>query len=86
MEMYRQLAKKMAGETGPEDIWDICADPLPRLEALTRYATVTNELLDGIASKIAPTPGGGPSDTGALIEDFRELADLLDDMARSGGR
>jgi hypothetical protein len=86
MEVYRQLAKKLADKPGPEDIWDICDDPLPRLEALTRYATVTNELLDGIASKIAPTPSGGPSDTGALIEEFRELADLLDDVTHSGGR
>jgi hypothetical protein len=86
MEIYRQLAKKLADDPGPEDIWDICDDPLPRLEALTRYATVTNELLDGIASKIALAPTGGPSDTGALIKEFRELADLLDNMARSGGR
>lgn len=86
MEIYRQLGKKMAEEPGPEDIWDICDDPLPRLEALTRYATVTNELLNGIASRIAPAQDAGPSDTGAVIEAFRELAGLLDDMARSGGR
>ena len=86
MEVYRQLSKKMTGETGPEDLWDICADPLPPLQALTRYATVTNELLDGIASTLTPTPSGGPFDTGALIKEFRDLADLLDDMARSGGR
>lgn len=86
MEIYRHLAKKLADKPGPEDIWDICDDPLPRLEALTRYATVTNELLDGIASNIALTPSGGSFDTGALIGDFRDLADLLDDMARSGGR
>jgi hypothetical protein len=86
MEVYRQLSKKMTGETGPKDLWDICADPLPPLQALTRYATVTNELLDGMASTLTPTLGGGPFDTGALIKEFRDLADLLDDMARSGGR
>jgi len=86
MEVYRQLSKKMTGETGPEDLWDICADPLPPLQALIRYATVTNELLDGMASTLTPTPSGGTFDTGALIKEFRDLADLLDDMARSGGR
>jgi hypothetical protein len=86
MEVYRQLSKKMTGETGPEDLWDICADPLPPLQALTRYATVTNELLDGMASTLTPTASGGSFDTGALIKEFRDLADLLDDMARSGGR
>jgi hypothetical protein len=86
MEVYRQLSKKTTGKTGPEDLWDICADPLPTLQALTRYAAVTNELLDGMASTLTPTPGGAPFDTGALIKEFRDLADLLDDMARSGGR
>ena len=86
MEIYRQLSKKMTGEPGPGDIWDICADPMPQLKALTRYAAVTNELLDGMASKLAPTPGGGPFDAGVLIQAFRDLADLLDDMARPGGR
>jgi AAA ATPase domain len=86
MEIYRQLSKKMTGDPGPGDIWDICPDPLPRLEALTRYAAVTNELLDGVASKLVPAPGGGLVDAGALIQAFRDLADLLDDMARPGGR
>jgi hypothetical protein len=85
MEVYRQLSKKMTGAPGPGDIWDICADPLPRLEALARYAAVTNELLDGMASKLVPAPGGGLVDTGTLIQAFRDLADLLDDMARPGG-
>ena len=85
MEIYRHLAKKLADKPGPEDIWDICDDPLPRLDALTRYAAVTHELLHSIASKIALMPSGGPFDTGALIREFRELADLLDDVARSGG-
>jgi hypothetical protein len=85
MDVYRQLATKMTGETGPGDLWDICADPLPQLEALIRYATVSNELLDGISSKLVPTPGGGQSDADALIRAFRGLAELLDDMARSGG-
>jgi hypothetical protein len=85
MEIYRQLARKLVIEPGPEDIWDISDDPLPRLQALTRYATVTNELLNGIASRIAPAPSGAPFDPGALIKEFRELADLLDDVARSGG-
>jgi hypothetical protein len=39
-----------------------------------------------MASTLTPTPGGAPFDTGALIKEFRDLADLLDDMARSGGR
>jgi hypothetical protein len=85
MDVYRRLTKKMAGETGPGDLWDICADPLPLLEALIRYATVSNELLDGMSGKLVPTPSGGPSDVGVLIKGFRKLSDLLDDVARPGG-
>jgi hypothetical protein len=39
-----------------------------------------------MASTLTPTPDGGPLDTGSLIKEFRDLADLLDGMARSGGR
>jgi hypothetical protein len=86
MAIYRQLAMKMAQGTGPADIWDICDDPVPRLAALTRYADVVNELFNDMADKIASAPDAGSSDTGAVIEAFRELADLLDELARSGGR
>lgn len=86
MDVYRQLTKKITGEAGPGDLWDICADPLPALKALIRYATLSNELLDRMSSELVTTPGGGPSDVGTLIEGLRELADLLDDAARPGGR
>jgi hypothetical protein len=81
METFRRLVKKTAGETGPADIWDIGDDPVPQLEALARYATAASEVLDGIAGKIPPATVIHPSDVGALIEKFRELADLLDAAA-----
>jgi hypothetical protein len=86
MERYRQLNQRMAEQTGPWDLWDICPDPLPQLEALTRYAAVVNELLNGIASELPLAPDVGSIDTGAVIQVFRELADMLDDVARAGGR
>jgi hypothetical protein len=85
MDVYRRLTEKMTAEMGPGDLWDICIDPLPPLEALIQYATLSRELLDGMSITLVPTLGGGPSDVGALIEGFRELANLLDDVARLGG-
>jgi hypothetical protein len=82
MDVYRRLANKMTGETGPGDLWDICADPLPPLKALIQYATLSKELLDGMAMKLVPTLGGQSSDVDALIKQFRELSDLLDDVVR----
>lgn len=86
MEVYRQLSKKITGETMPGDLWDIFVDPLPLLDALTRYATLTNELLVSVSGKLITMPGGGQTDTDTIIKVFRELADLLDNVARSGGR
>jgi AAA ATPase domain len=86
MAVYRQLSNKMTGGTGPSDLWDICVDPHPRLQALIRYAAVANELLDGMANKLELVSVGGPLDTGVLIKEFRELADLLNDTSPSGGR
>jgi AAA ATPase domain len=86
MDVYRLLSKKMIGKSSPGDLWDLCPDPLPRLEALARYATVTNDLLAGMASELVSAPGGGSVDTGALIQAFRELADMLDNVAHTGGR
>jgi hypothetical protein len=78
MEVYRRLGKKIAGGTGPGDLWDVLDDPLPRLAALSRFAAVTSDLLSALESKLAATPVAGAVDTDALIEEFRNLASLLD--------
>ena len=78
METYRHLSKKIADGTGPGDLWDVLDDPLPQLDALGRYAAVTSELLSGLAARLAATPATGEVDTDALIEEFRNLAQLLD--------
>jgi hypothetical protein len=78
METYRRLGKKIAAGTGPGDLWDVLEDPLPQLGALRRYAAVTSEILSGMVASLAATPGPGKVDTDALIEEFRNLAQLLD--------
>ena len=57
METYRRLSKKIDGETGPGDLWDVLDDPLPQLDALRRYAAVTSELLSGMATSLEAAPG-----------------------------
>ena len=52
METYRRLSKKIAGETGPGDLWDVLDDPQPQLRALHRYATVTSDILSGMTASL----------------------------------
>jgi len=85
METYRRLSKKIDGETGPGDLWDVLEDPLPQLAALRRYAAMTSDLLSGMAARLEATPVTGEVDTDALIEEFRNLAQLLD-QASQGAR
>ena len=75
-------ARRLDGETGPGDLWDVLDDPLPQLDAVSRYAAVTSELLSGMATSLEATPGTGEVDTDALIEEFRNLAQLLDQASQ----
>lgn len=85
METYRRLSKKIDGGTGPGDLWDVLEDPLPQLAALRRYVTVTSELLSGLTASLEVASVTGKVDTDALIEEFRNLAELLD-QASQGAR
>lgn len=85
METYRYLSKKLTGETGPGDLWDVLEDPLPRLVALRRYAVMTSDLLSGMVARLEAAPVTGEVDTDALIEEFRNLAQLLE-QASQGAR
>lgn len=85
METYRRLSKKIDGGTEPGDLWDVLEDPLPQLSVLRRYAATTSDLLSGTAARLEATPVRGEVDTDALIEEFRNLAQLLD-QASQGAR
>ena len=78
METYRRLSRKIAEGTGPGDLWDVLGDPQPQLSALHRYATVTSDILSGMEVGLAKMSGPGEVDTDALIQEFRDLAQLLD--------
>ena len=82
METYRRLSKKIAAGTGPGDLWDVLDDPEPQLRALHHYATVTSDILSGMTKDL--TTGSGPDgvDADALIQEFRDLADLLDQASQ----
>jgi hypothetical protein len=82
METYRYLSKKLTGETGPGDLWDVLDDPLPQLEALRRYVAATSDLLSGMTASLAAMPDTGEADTDSLIEEFRNLAQLLDQLSQ----
>jgi hypothetical protein len=82
METYRYLSKKLTGEPGPGDLWDVLDDPLPQLDALRRYAVMTSDLLSGMTASLAAMPDTGEADTGSLIEEFRNLAQLLDQASQ----
>jgi hypothetical protein len=82
METYRSLRKRIDNETRPGDLWDVLLDPLPQLEALRRYAAVTGDLLTGLAVSLQTTPITGEVDTDALIEEFRNLAQVLDQASQ----
>jgi hypothetical protein len=87
MEVYRRFSGKVIGNVGPDDLWDVLADPLPQLWVLGRYAAVTSELLSSLEATLTETTDGkGFADTEALIKEFRGLADLLDIVASQGGR
>jgi hypothetical protein len=86
MEVYRRLSRKVAGETGPGDLWDVSDDSLPQLALLGGYAAVTDDLLSGLATTLAETPSDdGVADVEALIKEFRGLANLLDDVVGQEG-
>ncbi len=78
METYCRLSKKIAEGTGPGDLWDVLHDPQPQLTALHHYATVTSDILTGMAARLATAPGSAEVDADVLIQEFRALADLLD--------
>lgn len=85
METYRRLSKKIDGQPGPSDLWDVLEDPLPQLAALRRYAVTTSDLLSSMATELGDMPGTGEVDTDALADEFRNLAHLLD-QASQGDR
>jgi hypothetical protein len=82
METYRRLSKKIAVGTGPGDLWDVLDDPEPRLRALHHYATMTNDILSRMTADLTPEAGSGRVDADALIQEFRGLADLLDQASQ----
>jgi hypothetical protein len=87
MGLYRRLAKKVAGSPGPGDLWEVREDPTPRLRALSDYAKVTNKLLAGLESSLAgPDVDAVTIDADGLTEQFRGLADALDDVVKQGGQ
>ncbi|MGC4957777.1 AAA family ATPase [Actinomadura citrea] len=82
MDVYRRLKRKIASQPGPDDLWDVIDDPLPQLHALGHYSAVTNELLSGLATTLAPTSAARTVDTDALIEELRALAGMLDQASQ----
>ena len=86
METYRRLSKKATGEIGPGDLWDLFDDPIPRLNALGRYAAVTNELLSSLEATLVAGSDSAAADVDALTEEFRGLASRLDDVVNRKDR
>jgi hypothetical protein len=82
METYRRLSRKIAEGTGPGDLWDVLEDPQPQLSALHHYASVTSDILSGMTAGLATVAGPGEVDTDALIQEFRGLAELLDQASQ----
>jgi hypothetical protein len=82
METYRRLSKKIAMGTGPGDLWDVLDDPQPQLSALHDYATVTSDILSRMTADLTTGSGPGGVDADALIQEFRDLAELLDPASK----
>jgi hypothetical protein len=82
METYRRLSRKIAEGTGPGDLWDVLDDPQPQLSALHHYTTVTSDILSGMTTGLATVAGADEVDTDALIQEFRDLAELLDQASQ----
>ena len=82
METYRRLSRKIAEGTGPGDLWDVLDDLQPQLTALHRYATVTSDILTGMTAILATASGTAEVDADALIQEFRALADLIDQASQ----
>lgn len=76
--LYRRLAKVVASP-GSEDLWEVRDDPMPRLQALHRYAEVTNKVLSGLEASLAESGADDAAvDTEELVGLFRGLADAMD--------
>jgi hypothetical protein len=86
MEAYRRMSKKVAGAIGPDDLWDLFDNPIPRLTALRHYAAVTDDLLSSLETSLVGGPDGAAADIDALTEEFRGLASRLDDVVNREGR
>ena len=56
--------------------------PSRNWRALHHYATVTSDILSGMAASLATASGPDEVDADALIQEFRDLADLLDQASQ----
>ncbi|MEV6638466.1 ATP-binding protein [Amycolatopsis sp. NPDC051371] len=87
MTIYRKLAKKLSDGVGPADLWQIRNDPLPALQALNHYTGVVDQMLKAIEQDVPAGAGTSTAiETEKLVVEFRELAQVLDDITKHGGR
>lgn len=87
MGLYRKLAKRVADSPGPGGLWEVREDPTPRLRDLSDYAQVTDRLLTGLEKSLGGRNADAVAvDTDDLVEQFRGLAHVLDDVVKQGER
>jgi hypothetical protein len=87
MTIYRKLAKKLSDGVGPADLWQIRNDPLPALQALNGYTRIVDQMLKAMERDVPVGAGTSAAiETEKLVVEFRELAEVLDDITKHGGR